>query len=311
MSLCSCDSEVKNFGQPNCPGVLGLPGKLAFVFTKADDGTLNTVLNTDTIDDAFVSGKINETDKSKRWFVTGEINGVNDTRADNNTFELDGFQINSSKGVRTMALTVADGASPETAEAWESLGCRDMSFYDFTIDNQLGGNGKIKTELRPFRIKKKTMRATYQPFNKENETPPLVMISFDLHEFESDGDIAFISPGTGANDVQVDLLSFSGLIDIVMEPATSITLTSFSVPIDFIYGNHLDKDFAPGLVAADFTYEELTPTPGPVVITSVTEDTVNEEYDFVVPLAASTETFRLTFSKIGFEAEGTIDILIP
>ena len=312
MSICNCTDPVKNFGQPNYTGILERLSKFAFVHAKADDGSSNAILSTDTLDASFFSGKINETDSSKRWFVTQEVNAVDNTRAENNTFELDGFNINTSKGVRTIAFVSVDGASPEQADSFESMTCRDMIFYPFSITGQIGGNDRVVDELNGFRIKKNTMKVVYQPPNKLNEEPAKVMVSFDLSETELDCDIAFVEFGTGANDVQVDVLDLDGLIDVVMGAATAITTTTFTVDIDLIYGPVFDKDPAEGFVIGDFSYEEITPVPAPIVITSVTESTtIPGSYDFVVPLATSGDVDRLTFSKTGFEPAGTIDITIP
>lgn len=313
MSLCSCNEDVKNFGQPNCVGILERPQKLIFTYRLANDGTVNKILSTDTINDTFVTGKINDP-VDQRWIFSPVINQVNDERADNNTFELDGFQINTSKGVRTMAFTVVEGASPKIAEAFESMACRDMAFYTASITDQIGGNGSVAGELRPFRIKKGTMKVKYNPPSKLNETPAMVMVSFDISDLEDDKDIAFINYGTGANDVQVPITDYTGLIDVVLNsPATSITTAGFVVDIDLIYGAQFTKQPFEGGVLADFSLAEVSPTPGAIVITSVTEGTGTDagKYTFVIPSQTSGDVLRLTFSKDGYEAAGTLDIPIP
>jgi len=312
MSLCSCNDNVKNFGQPNCVGILERPQKLAFTYRVANDGTLNKIVTADTLDDTYFTALINETDLSKRLIPSPDINKVADIRGENNTFEVDGFKINTSKGVRTLAFTVVDGASPQIAEAFESMGCRDMAFYSWTVSGQIGGNGSVAGELRPFRIKKNTMRVVYNPPSKDPETPAMVMVSFDLSELEKDADIAYINYGTGANDVQVIITDYTGLIDITMNAATGITTTVFIVDIDFIYGPQLDKSAAEGFVLADFTLAEISPTPGALAITSVTESlTVPGRYTFVTPARTSADVHRLTFAKDGYEAASTIDITTP
>lgn len=313
MSLCTCNENVKNFGQPNCVGILERPQKLAFTYRLADDGTLNKITTSDTLDDTFFGGLINESDLSKRIYPSPVINQVKDARAEFNTFELDGFNIVTSQGVRTMAFTVVDGASPQIAAAFNSMGCRDMAFYTWSINDQIGGNGSVAGELRPFRIKKGTMRALYNPPSKVDETPAMVMVQFDLSDLEKDEDIAYINYGTGANDVQVNITDYTGLIDVVMGAATNKTTTGFKVPIDLIYGSQLDKDPFQGAVAADFSLAEVSPTPGAISITSVTEGTGANVgiYTFVIPTQTSADVLRLTFSKTGYEASGTIDITIP
>lgn len=313
MSICNCTAPVKNFGQPNCTGILERISKFAFVHAKADDGSSNAILLADTLDASYFSGKINQADSSKKWFITGEVNAVDDVRAENNTFELDGFNINTSKGVRTVAFTVADGASPQLASAYESLACRDIIFYPFSITGQIGGNDRIVDELNGFRIKKKTMKVVYQPPNKAQEQPELILVSFDLSETELDENISYINFGTGANDVQIDVLDLDGLVDIVMGAATAITTTTFTVDIDLIYGPVFGKQAAEGFVLADFTLAETSPTPAPAPLTSVTESvTIPGSYDFVITVAqASADVMGLTFSKIGFEPSAVLVITIP
>lgn len=305
---------MKNFGQPNCVGILERPQKLAFVYRVANDGTVNKISSSDTIDNAYVTAKINNADKSKRWFPSPVINKVLDKRADNNTFEIDGFNVTTSKGVRTMAFTVIDGASPQVADAFESMSCRDMAFYVWSINDQIGGNGAISGELRPFRIKKSTWNVIYNPPAKDGETPAMVMVSFAISELEDDADIRYIDFGTAATDVQVNITDYTGLVDVVMNsPATSISTTGFTVDMDYIYGGQFAKSPAQGFVAADFTLAEVSPTPGAITITSVTEGTGANigKYVFVIPSQTSADVLRLTFSKSGFEPSGTLDITIP
>jgi len=312
MSLCSCNENIKNFGQPNCVGVLERPQKLAFTQRIANDGTVNKILSTDTLNDAFFEGLINETDVSKRLYPSPVINQVKDTRAEFNTFDLDGFAITTSEGVRTMAFTVVDGASPQIAEAFNSMGCRDMAFYVWSITDQIGGNGSVDGELRPFRIKPKTLRAVYNPPSKVDETPAMVMVQFAISELENDGDIAYINYGTGANDVQVVITDYTGLIDITLGAATSITTTTFVVDISYIYGSQFSKQPFVGGVIGDFTLVETSPTPGSITITSVTESsTVPGRYTFVQPTATAADVQRLSFSKTGYEAASSIVITIP
>lgn len=311
MSLCSCNDGIKNFGQPDCVGILERPEKLNFVRMTAEDGTANSILLADTVDDAYVSALINQSDRSKAWYPSPVLNKVNDTRGENNTFEIDGFQINVSDGVRVMAFTVVDGASPQIAEAFNSLGCRDIGFYTWSVTGQIGGNDRVANTLLPVRIKKRTMQAIYQPPNKENETPAMVMVQFAISDLERDNDIAFMNFGTGANDVQVDITSYNGLIETTMGAAASITTAGFTTKVTYDYGGVFSKEEWKGGVLADFTAVEISPTPGAVAITSVTES-ADGVYDiiFTTP-ASSADLIRVTLAKTGFYSTTTIDVLIP
>ncbi len=313
MSLCSCNDPVKNFGQPGCVGILERPEKLAFIQTTADDGTVNSILSTDTINQAFVEGKINEADISKRWLPSPVLNKVNDTRGENNVFEIDGFSINVSQGVRTVVFTVIDGASPELSESFNALGCRDISYWSWSVTGQIGGNDRIADELRPIRIKKKTMQSIFQPPNKENETPAMILVQFAISDLEDDKNIAFIDAGTGANDVQVDISSFTGLIDVEMtiDPLVVTTTTTFTFDAAYIYGAVFDKEEFKGGVLADFTLVELLPTPAAAPMTSITEVSDGKYEAVITAPQTSGDTMQLSFSKTGFDQVAPLVFVIP
>lgn len=310
---CDCTEGVKNFGQPGCVGTLERAQKFGFIRTKANDGTVNKIEAGDVLDQSYFDDLINNADKSKRLVVGPVMNQMNDARAEFNTFDVDGFTITTSEGVRTVTFSVIDGAHPKIAAAYNSMACQNMSFYVFSTTDQIGGNGAVSGELRPFRIKPKTMRAMYNPPSKVNETPAMVSVSFAISELENDGDIAYIPYGDGTNEVQIIVNDLTGLIDVELQPATNISTTGFKVVANLLYGNQLAPDRFKGGVLADFTLNEVTPTPSTITITSVTEGTgANEgQYTFVIPTQTSADVLRLTFSKDGYEALSTINITIP
>lgn len=310
MSIGVC-TEGKNFGQPDCVGILERAEKLAFVKMTAEDGTANAILSTDTIDNTFVTDLINQTDKSKRWFPTPVTNKVNVERAEDNKFDLDGFQISVSEGVKTYSFVVVDGAHPLIAEAFKSFAKSTSGFWVWSVTGQIGGNNREEGKLLPFRIKKGTMSAIYQEPNKENETPAMVMVSFAISELENDKNIAFINPGTGANDVQVDITSYNGLINVTMGEATDITTAGFTSVMTYDYGSaFVGVPFKGGLVD-DFTAAEISPSPAPEPLASVTE-TSDGVYDFVYTTpVASADLIRITGSKNGWDFVATLDVLTP
>lgn len=309
MSIGVC-TNGKNFGQPDCVGTLGPAEKLAFVKMKADDGTENAILSTDTIDDTFVTGLINET-VDKRWFPTPVTDMYNAERAEDNTFDLTGFQISVSKGVKLFKFTVVEGAHPLIADAFQSFGKSDYGFYVWSKEGQIGGNNRVAGKLLPFRMKKGTMQAIYQEENTENNTPAMVNVSFAISQLEEDVNISFINPGTGANDVQVDILSYTGLINVTMGVATDISVNGWTSAMTYDYGTVFVGEPFKGGILTDFTAAEISPTPGAAPLTSVTE-TPDGTYAFVLTTpATSADVLRLTGSKDGWNFVSTIDITIP
>ena len=68
IAFCSCTENKKNTGQPSC---VPQKGSIAFqIFVQYFDstGAINSIQTTDTFDQTFLDGKINNPNKSKRWY---------------------------------------------------------------------------------------------------------------------------------------------------------------------------------------------------------------------------------------------------
>ena len=76
MEFCTCPATMGNTGKPNCEPIQGVAKKLIFVNLFDSTGARNSILKDDVIHDAYISDKLNETDESKRWFISDKINTV-------------------------------------------------------------------------------------------------------------------------------------------------------------------------------------------------------------------------------------------
>jgi len=310
MAACKCGENGKNFNQPNCVGEIFLTSKLAFVYRNADDGTRNGIDISDDLNDTYFDTWINQTE-DKRFFLTGEIVNVVDERGDSNVEEIQGVSYFVSEANRTLTFEITDGASPELKAAYESLRCKDLMVYHVTETSQLVGDGRDSSKLYGFKVERNTMDIKYMRRTKESLAK--LMISFTLSNTVQDSDIAYIDYNdseSGAGILSCDLLDKSGLIDTNIGAASSITTTGFVTEITYDYGQQFNKQPVKGLVPADFILEEISPTPGTVVISSATENP-DGTYSFVFPAETSGDVLRLTGSKDGLSFSNTIDITIP
>jgi len=309
---CLCDGSALNLGKTNCVENLTLPVKLGLEYRNANDGPLNGIdLTTDTVDDAFMTAWINQSDESKRLFMTPEIILESDERGDPVTETLGRIDTVVADGLRDVSFFIVDGASPSMVKALNGFSCKDMTVYTFTETSQIGGNGKNANKLSGRRIAAKTLHAKWMP--KTETTVAKIMVTFTLAVSESDGDIAFIpyTPSeTGVGRMTVDPLDYNGLIDTNIGDASSISTTGFVTKITFNTGAQGNKQPFQGGVVGDFTLEEISPSPGAIVITSVTENP-DGTYTFVMPTATSGDSLRLTGSKNGYSFNNTITIAIP
>lgn len=311
---CLCGSGAKNLGQPGCVETLDYPVKVGFEQRIANDGTLNCInLDVDTIDDAYMTAWLNEQDESKRLFMGGTIVNVVDERGDPITYDANNIGYIASEGNRVFTYEIVENASPQLVAAINGFSCKDTTVYTFSVSSQIGGNGRTPDKLYGYRIEKNTLYAKLMPATRD--TPERIMVTFTLSILEKDEDRAFVPytpTETGVGRLVVDPLNYDGLVDTNIGAASDITTASFVANISFDYGAQANKEPFVGGVLADFSLEEISPTPGAVVLTSVTESVSNPgEYTFVFPAETSGDILRLTGLKTGFSFNNTIDILIP
>jgi len=309
MANCLCGEGAQNLGQPSCPGSAARPVKLDFVQRIASDGTENKILASETLNAAYFTALFNQTDKTKKHYPTGVIKNVVDERGDPVTYTADGIDYFVSEGNRTFTFEIIEGAHPLLAKAYNSFRCKDMTVYNLSLDSQIVGNTKLDGALRGFRIEKNTLYAKFIP--RTYTEPAKVMVTMTFSPLEDDaymGYIEYSADGTGAGVLTVDPLEFAGLVDVTMDAATDLSVTGFTVPMTYIYGDAFTKLPFEGALLADFTLYNET-SEASITITSV--DPSDGSYLFVIPTQTSAHVLSLTFSKSGFESTNVLSIVVP
>jgi hypothetical protein len=124
----------------------------------------------------------------------------------------------------------------------------------------------------------------------EGTSIQLSKIQFNWLGTVKDGDLRTLKAPTSYNP----LTDLRGLVDTAAT-YSAITTTSFTATLTDEYGCAIS-----GLLVGDFALTETSPTPGAIVITSVTESS-DGVYDFVIPAATSADVLALTPSKTGFD----------
>lgn len=307
--ICSCKTGIINFGQPNCIDSFVRDARLIFVNYLDDTGAVNSIKSTDTLDSTFFDDKFNNADLDKRWYITPTINNVVGVREENVTEDVDNINFSVKQGNRMYDGTFyGNVAAPPFIEALQSTACQQMGFFIVDVaGNIIGMNNDLSTDLDPIRIQRNTTQVLY--LFSSATTVQNINLKFMYEENERDADLSFI----GSGNIEVDLLTQVAMTTIVLGEATNITTSGFTSEIDFIYGEQFDKLPYEGAVVDDFVLTEISPSPGPIVLTSVTE-TSPGVYDFVTPMATSADTFELSYSKTtgaGFESIVNLAFLIP
>jgi hypothetical protein len=303
MSFCSC-SGSKNTGLRG-----GLKAfrdvKLHFAVPLfKSDGTRNSILSSDTVDQSFLDAKINNSDVSQRWYPIGKFKNVTDERADPSTETFnDGSSQITIQGVRTFTGLLLD-YPPEYITNLQKHACDRFGVYEVdSCGNLRGVKNSDETELYPIEINKgyfdpqlvKAVAGT----NAER-----LQLTFEFDQNEFDNNLLMIS----CDDITADLRNSSGLVDVNATNLTSVSTTGFTFTQETAYNYFGNPVLAEDWVLADYTLTNNT-TASTIVITSVTE-APNGTYAFVIPAQSSSDVLSITGIKDGLELI-TFEIPIP
>jgi hypothetical protein len=307
MEFCACNGTILNTGTPSKQRVIASGVKLIAVNMKADDGTENKILATDTVDQAFIDAAINNEDGSKRWYPIGVFKNQEDVRADavSESFS-DGSSVLTQQGVRTYTGWLINFAAAYL-EALESFKCQ--SFGLFVVDDCGAITGSMTADglsIRPIRVNQNSWNPTFV-----KATPTVsakVQLTFEFAQIEKDKNLRLISE----DEITGDLLDEEGLLPL-KGTVSGITTTGFVVALKVDFDLFLDssKEVVPAWVLADFALLNVTDNAA-VTITSVTEAPVGT-YTFVTPAQTAADVMTLTNVKTsalkpGFYLKETVTI---
>lgn len=291
MEFCACEGSLLNTGTPEKQRIAASGVKFIAVRMKADDGSLNQILASDVIDDAYLLARLNDEDESKRWYPIGEFRNQEDVRADPTTETLtSGENILTQQGLRTYNGWLINYA-PLYIKALKSFKC--FNFGVFIIDNCGALNGSVSkdgTALRPVRVNNNNWNPTYI-----KQTPTVsakVQLAFEFSQLEVDEDLRVISE----DEITADLLEAEGLLPIKATISAEAT-TGFvaALTVDYDLFTTASQEVVPAWVLADFALLNKT-TNLPIVITSVTESPLGT-YTFVIPAQSAADVLELTNLK--------------
>jgi len=288
--FCACGLGLSNTGFKE--ELASVTRRLFFMNTIADDGTRNAILSTDTIDETYILAKLNETDKSKRWYPSPELKNIVDERADPSTESFnDGSTAITSEGVRAF-IGLALKSGPVFLGKLEAIGCEKVSA--FYVDACNGITGSVSSDglkLYPVQIASgsyysKLVKISDAGINK-------VQMQFNVSTLEKDSNLRVVKA-----ESDVDLLSVDGLYD-VNAAISGASTTGFVAALTMDYGNFAEPLKVKNWVVGDFSLYNETDLSS-VIITSVTESP-SGTYTFVIPAQTSADVMTLTSQKDGFE----------
>jgi len=245
--LCSCDSALKNTGSPTCKKVFNVGVNYILVPLVANDGTVNCIDATTTLNSAYFTALFNQADDSKRFYPTGKLTNVTGERADSikETFD-NGTSVYIRQGVRNFAAMLIQG-SFELAAQFNANRCSTFGMFIVDADGsvlgkKVGDDGK----LYPIEIDAATFEAK-MVFTTDT-TIQKIMLMGQWGVLEKDDDLRMIS----ANSITgINLANATGLMDVyatIVSTGQTAMVVKLFAKFDDIVNNYPIE----GLVTADF-----------------------------------------------------------
>lgn len=265
MAVCKCEVGLSNTGLPSCIPIAGVTKRIIMLNYYDNDGNINSVDCSDTFDEAYFAGKVNESDKSKRWYPLPEIKNVEDTKADS-IFESfnDGSNLFIQEGTRTFTGLMPK-QSPEFLGQLKAARCVKIGVYVIDKDGNLIGNGKVDGKLLPILVDNNTWNPVLM--KGTDTTVQKITLTFEYSRLERDEDLRMIT----ADEFTFDILGIQGVKDVNFVNMTADAGTdSATFTAETIFGSQCAKVKVQGLDLADFS---MTVNGAPAVLVSVDETT--------------------------------------
>lgn len=288
--LCACDTGLKNSGLPNCEIIMKAARKFAFTPNKSFAGVVNRINPADTLDQAWITALLNNTDKSERIYPSPELKNI--------TFPKDAPQMETfkdkssnfvSENVRKVMALLPE-APPRFKANFESIRCNsDTRFYIIDKYGNLIGMRSVDNDgyLYPIPMNVKSVVAGYKFADDENSSQ--IELQFEIPTWVDDSLFCMIS---AAKFTDFNMQTISGLLDA---DVTFSNIASGSVTASiFVENNTLDNPTeVEGLVTADFissvtsTAAKIRNTTDDADVTVVAAESSAGDYDLTFTLAAA------------------------
>lgn len=303
MAICSCDYSLQNTGLPNCNYVLKYAIAAMLVPMRDSAGTANKIASGATVNDAYILGKFNDTDKTQRFYYLKNLKNANiGTPAEPvyQTFD-DNSKVKIDNGI-TSASFIFAASSPTFLSKMQSFECEQMGIYFIDKEGYIIGIAS-GNDLLPIEIAQNSMNS--QPTYGTPTTTYQITTSFDWAQSVDHGDVrAWENTVNWSSSTIASLLDVSGLV------SGGVAQTTFTVDLFYDYGSLNNKLPAEGLVIGDFSLYNETDAAS-ITLTTVTESTtVPGRYVFVYPSQTVADVLTLSGSKQGFDFTNLADVAL-
>ena len=294
---CTCGDFGKNMRVSDCAPSLAPGLRIGVMALVAEDGTENSLDPAQMSDPQYLIDRMNETDKSKRLFMSPIFTSATPALSDRNTQELQNRSVKTlNKGIRSWTFLFQDEqrANPALAFQINNMACGSFGVFIWDYAGQIGARNKGDGLAYPMPVDSGSWNADHY-FPVDGESVAYVQLDFNYSRIVTDADFGVISPDAIANDVE----DLNGLFDVCVT-VSNRTPTTFDAKLELIYGYIEEPQPVKGFDVADIALYNVTDDvdANPTVFSeSATEDGLYTcTHD-----DATGDILRLTLGKEGFE----------
>ncbi|NIO45023.1 MAG: hypothetical protein GTO02_16650 [Candidatus Dadabacteria bacterium] len=305
MSDKSCDCKnitLGNTGKPDCANIADVAAYLILDMAKDSSGAPKERDAADLLTFAGLEPLLNAASPLDRLYPLGKFENVEHNREDDVFWTANsGKQAFVREGFKNFSGMLIN-APRELVGLLNANNCKNFGFHIIDDSNQLiSKKGSTAAKCKPILIDNDTFRAKY--VEATNDAPAMIMLSFQWKSTEKDQNIKVATGLDYTGEDLYGLLNADALYSAIAVDSVVATITTTD------YGHAVE-----GLQLADFSLEEVSPTPGAIAISGVSETSAGV---YTISFAAQTsgDVLRLSASKDRFDfsamSDGTNDILIP
>jgi len=264
-ATCTCTSKYENSGYPSCSGaVIAASRRLIMVPKYTNAGVLNKITIPTTLNAAFFSGKINNSDRSVRWYpLPKHVNAEISKEASVYETFNDGSKNFIHEGVANFKALYA-AKQPNYLNILKSGRCTEMGVFIVDKNGALIGNTNGESGvLYPLWISKNTTDAIMKWATDSTGLNIEFMFEFDADQYDEN-----VHKIDASDMVSVNLLNgYDGLYDAAIS-YTSTGQTSMVFALTSKYGGSVATPVKiQGLLAADFALYNVTDSSAVTVAT--------------------------------------------
>ncbi len=294
MADCLCGTGLGNLGLSSCVVNRNVTNKLFFVPVYDSTGVKNKLDLTGTINEATIIALINQSDASKRWYLSPVFENVVKATADTTFEEAPSQRKKRIKAGKKSFSAEHWDVAPQLEGKYNEYLCGGWGVIELDIDGNIIGK-KVGTDLYPIPVDGDSFDVKY--VDPTDAATSKLMVSFDYNRLMKSEELWLIS----ADELGADLNDQDGLKDVELE-FVSKTSTQVVVNATLSYGTAVQLLKVKGLLAADFALYNNTLSASHSIAT-VTEGTGANEGQYTITYAAitgSVDNLTLSMAKDGY-----------